>query len=58
MKVENIPPELITVSADIKGGSEFDRVTRSAFEKTFPSGEDRTADSILLDAWLSFTLTN
>lgn len=59
MNVENIPPELLAaLTSPYPGGSEFGQCRESAFLKVFPQGEDRTADSIMMDAWLSFTLQN
>lgn len=51
MKIENIPQDLITITA-ASGGSVIPR------GNTIVYGEDRTADYILLETYLSLQIPN
>jgi hypothetical protein len=57
MKVENIPVTLTIIFPAHDGGRTYNLSARE-FTQEHPLGEDRTADSIMMDAWLSFTLPN
>lgn len=57
MKVENIPAHLTYIFPAADGGREY-LTSDQGFDTDFPAGEDRTADSIMMDAYLSMTIQN
>lgn len=58
MKADNIPFELTLICPALTGGHQYPAGYEDLFIKEYPTGEDRTTDSIMIKSFLSLKIKN